>query len=223
MSLRWIRSTLRSVSSRPNTTQSTVSAARGYSYWCISGPLFPIATNARSSASSRSKPPDRIGNRHHDRGSRFWSSRWKRRRVAARASTGSAPQAEEPLDPRRELRRRVVRDNAASSSCSTSSGRALVADRRVLDGVEQIVRHQVGLVGLRPPPAAGRSSAVGCCALIAASAGNGREPDRALGAPSSAATCAGRPCRCRRAARGRPRCRRPSSRSRPPPRSGSTW
>ena len=35
----------------------------------------PIATYARISASSRSKPPDRIGNRHHDRGSTLRSSR----------------------------------------------------------------------------------------------------------------------------------------------------
>src|SRR5439155_17278284 len=38
---------------------------------------LPIATNARISASSRSKPPDRIGNRHQERGSTLRSSRWK--------------------------------------------------------------------------------------------------------------------------------------------------
>ena len=147
-SLRWISRTLRSVSSRPNTTQSTASAGRAYSYEKRHRSAFPIATYARISASSRSKPPDRIGNRHHDRGSTLRSSRWKDGAMRSRFHW---------LRHHSRKNRSIHVASCAGACCGIArqqllqhlDRRVLVADRRVLDGLEEVVRHEVGLVGLR--------------------------------------------------------------------------
>ena len=59
----------------------------------------------------------------------------------------AAPQPEEPLDPGRELERGPL-GVARQELLQHLDRGVLVADRRVLDGLEQVVGHQVGLVGL---------------------------------------------------------------------------
>ena len=60
----------------------------------------------------------------------FWHHIWKNRSIHAR-----------------ELHRRVVRI-ARQQLLQHLERRVLVADRRILDGFEKVVRHEVGLVGL---------------------------------------------------------------------------
>jgi hypothetical protein len=71
----------------------------------------------------------------------------ERRREPLALPLVDAPQPEEPLDPRRELERPVLRV-ARLQHLQHLERRVLVADRGVLDGLEEVVRHQVGLVGL---------------------------------------------------------------------------
>ena len=94
--------------------------------------------------------------------------------------------------------------------------RLLVANGRPLDRVEHLVGHQVVFVGLARLLGAqfgGRLLAVD----------RAREPASGLPIrpvrrfPSTAASGAETPCRCRRSGTARRTCRRPSWRSRPPP------
>src|SRR5690349_11780712 len=59
----------------------------------------------------------------------------------------AAPEPEESLHPRSELLRRVLRKLQADLPPDLE-WRMLVADRQSLDRVQQIVRHEVGFVGL---------------------------------------------------------------------------
>src|SRR5690606_10241457 len=69
------------------------------------------------------------------------------RGVALALPLVATPEREEAADPRDELLARVLRELARHGK-QDLAGRALLADGVVLDGVEQVVRHQVLFVRL---------------------------------------------------------------------------
>jgi len=77
------------------------------------------------------------------------------RREALALPLVPAPQPEEPLDPHGELRGGAIGE-PRQQLLEHLDRRVLVADRGVLDRLEQVVRHEVGLVGLRHAVGAAR-------------------------------------------------------------------
>ncbi len=103
--------------------------------------------SAHICCSSSANPEERMGKRHQVLGSRFSSSRWKLGRVAFALPLVAATEAEEALESRSRAAGRV-RGEADPHRLEDLGGEQLVADGRALDGVEEMVGHQIGLVGL---------------------------------------------------------------------------
>src|SRR5687767_8267091 len=104
---RWIKSTLSAPSSSPNTTQSTVTAGRGYSYSWLNSPALAIDMGSQLrqlapiTARQDGEPAPGLG-------VEVLVVEMERRRVALALPLVAAPQGEEPLDVGVELGRGVV-------------------------------------------------------------------------------------------------------------------
>src|SRR4051812_23293479 len=140
---RWISKTLRFASSRPNTTQSTVSAGRGYSWPAVISavvqPRSILDLGQLTSESSRQDRETTPGLRVE-----VLVVEVERRCIALALPLISVEQKEDPLDPLAETSPRILW-KARGELGQNVTRDELVPDGQALDHVEHGKRHEIAL------------------------------------------------------------------------------